>query len=156
MKRFFRKIPVRVSRAAMLAEGIILLLLARTALLLVPFRLISRWLDQSFDRTNPGDVRRTAVQKNARWAINRASGILPGAWTCFPKALAAYLFCRNRAVRTVLYFGGSVFTDRLESHVWLKDGGVDILGCEISHDYRVLATFPAESNTSCVCVGGEK
>ena len=46
----------------------------------------------------------------------------------------------------MLYYGAaSDGRDDLSSHVWVRDGDVDVIGCEIASRYAQLVTFPAQS-----------
>jgi hypothetical protein len=68
---------------------------------------------------------------------------------CFQQGLAAQLMLRRRGVPSVLYYGAAQ-DDRsgLFAHAWVRDGDVDVIGCEIASRFAVLATFPPQAKSS--------
>jgi hypothetical protein len=64
---------------------------------------------------------------------------------CFEQGLAAQRMLRRRGVASVLYFGAAP-NDRkgLVAHVWVRDGDVDVIGCETADQFAVLAEFPTQ------------
>ena len=92
----------------------------------------------------PDSVRLTKVGR-VRWAILAAARRVPWRAVCFQQGLAAQFMLRRRGVPSVLYYGAAQ-DDRsgLSTHVWVRDGDVDVVGGEIAHRFAILATFPPQ------------
>ena len=75
----------------------------------------------------------------------------PGSWTrrlplppkCFARGLAAVWMLRRRNLRADTFYGAATIDGRLKAHVWVRSGGLDVVGCEIADEYALLARFPA-------------
>ncbi len=148
MNRFVR-IPPRklLALVALVVEASFWLLVARLALLLLPFRVLADFLDTPLRHLQPEGACRSRQRKEVQWAINRAAGFLPGQSTCFARGIAAFRMCRARGIDSVLLYGANVSpTQGLRAHVWLRDGIYGITGHDVAADYRVIARFPASSS----------
>jgi hypothetical protein len=56
---------------------------------------------------------------------------------------------RRRGVPSILYYGAAPDNQNgLSAHVWVRDGGVNVIGGEIASRFTVLATFPPLGETS--------
>jgi len=50
---------------------------------------------------------------------------------------------RRRGIDSVLYYGAAQDPENgLRAHVWVRDGDVDVIGCEIARGFAILAAFP--------------
>lgn len=82
--------------------------------------------------------------RSIRWAIVACARRVPWRALCFEQGLAAQFMLRRRGIASVLYYGAAPDTKQgLSAHVWVRDGNVDVVGCEVASAYAVLATFPA-------------
>lgn len=62
---------------------------------------------------------------------------------CFQQGLAAHLMLRRRGLTTALHYGAMRDdAGALIAHVWVRSGDVDVIGCDGSERYGLLATFP--------------
>ena len=130
-------------RRRMLLEAATLLLLARLALRILPFRRL-RWF---FDRAPHGPQlqgdQRQQVRREVAWAIDRAAAHLPGQTVCFPRGIAAQLMLVRRRVGVTLYYGAATLPGRgLSSHVWVQDGDIGVVGHQEAAQFKVLARYP--------------
>ena len=124
------------------------LLLARLALIFVPFPLLARRLGTF---VTPTDVR--AVQAGSRrqgepariaeevgWAVSRSARYVPFKAVCLPQAIAARMMLKRRGVESVLYFGGAKGQDMpFDTHAWLRAAGVDVTGYPAANRYAEIA-----------------
>lgn len=132
----------RLSRAVLLAEAGLLLVVAKLVILGLPPALLRSVLDTTFWSGRRGkSVLESATQ--VRWAIERCAGTMPSVFTCFPRGLAAHVMCRRRGIGSVLYYGAFLDTaGNLHAHVWTKDGDIGVAGHSTAAKYSVLACFP--------------
>jgi hypothetical protein len=50
---------------------------------------------------------------------------------------------RRRGVASTIYYGvARGYEGKMEAHVWLRAGGVNVVGGERAVNFRVLKTFP--------------
>lgn len=131
-------------RRRLLLEACVALLWARLLLCILPFRHITRFFKYSPGRVDAlSSAERTRLLRSIRWAVEFAAERLPGATTCFPRAIATQAMCRRRGVSAVLCYGAAVnHSRRLSAHVWVLDGDQGVIGHQISGDYQILARFP--------------
>jgi hypothetical protein len=137
-------------RRALIVEAVGYLLLARLALLAVPFpRLAKRF--GSF--ASPGDERvsraRMAASHHATetataigWAVTRAARYVPFRAVCLPQAMAARIMLKQRGIASVLHFGGGKRGDAAyEAHAWLDAAGVEVTGYPIAEGFTEVGCF---------------
>jgi len=68
---------------------------------------------------------------------------VPWRAVCFQQGLAAQLMLRRRGLATALHYGARHDAQgKLVAHVWLRSGGIDVIGCEGADAYGLLAVFP--------------
>ena len=68
---------------------------------------------------------------------------------CFEQGLAAQIMLRRRGIASTLYYGAAPDkAEGLSAHVWVRDGAIDVVGCELAPHYGVLAVFPPEPEPS--------
>lgn len=127
-------------------EAAILLAIARTVTLFVPFRDIARLASRPVRRAAPSAGRRNALVESVRSAVSRCARKVPWRALCFEQGFAAQAMLRRRGIDAVMYYGAATNgTDELSAHVWVRDGDNDVIGCENAAQYAVLATFPARA-----------
>lgn len=130
-------------RRLLAVEALVLLVVARIAIAVFPYR----WLARAFSietRTPElsGDARAEAIRSVQR-AIAAAATRLPWESVCFPRAATAQTMLRRRGVATTLYYGAALHPGQgLTAHVWLQDAEHGVIGHETAGRYRILATYP--------------
>jgi hypothetical protein len=134
----------------LLVEAASWLLMARTALKILPFRCLSRRLGDFLPPPGspPSLATRFADQKGAalaakiRWAIMCAARNVPFQAICFPQALAARTMLRRRGVGSSLHFGATkAGAQGLDAHVWLEAAGVQVTGYPVAADIVEIGCF---------------
>ena len=145
----------RGRRLALASEAACLLLVARVALFILPFRHLAAW----FARPLLGPQAEGAARRRASFEVHKAIFLawryFPHGSTCFHRALAAQMMLRRRQVGTTLWYGASRQPSRgVRGHVWVQDGEFIIVGRDASLQCTALATFPggllqARSETLC-------
>ena len=144
MRKFWRL--ARHDRLLVL-EATVWLAVAGFAIAILPFRNVGRLATRPVRRPGlPQQARLTEVRR-IRWAIAASATRVPWRAMCFQQGLAAQFMLRRRGVPSVLYYGVAPDDERgLSAHVWVCDGNVDVIGCEIASRFAVLATFPPQSD----------
>jgi hypothetical protein len=127
----------------LLAEAMWLLVLARCAVSLLPFRRIAAGLGTHM-RESPAtdtDAHRTAVTQIG-WAVRAVSHRLPGTRQCLVQALAAKWILQRRGIPSTMYFGmAKDATGQLTAHAWVRSGTQVLTGAQGRHAFTVVATF---------------
>jgi hypothetical protein len=138
-----------LSRRLLLAEACLWLLVARAALLLVPFpRLARGWGAFVAQPDGGGRAGRTelSAQDAAKaaaigWAVARAARRAPFKLVCLPKAMAARWMLRCRSIPSVLHFGAAHVSQPIEAHAWLDAGGVKVAGYPLANNLIEIGRF---------------
>lgn len=139
IKKFCR-LSLRQKLVCLEAAGI--LLAARAALAYLPFRIIERYMNRKTHASElTGKARDMALQE-VRETILRVADHLPGKTVCFPRGIAALSMLRHRKVGVTLYYGAMHSTKGLQSHVWVKDREICVIGCREAIGYKVVAAYP--------------
>jgi hypothetical protein len=137
-------------RRLLLAEAVGWLLLARLALICVPFPRLARRLGTFVPPTDGRAARAgaRASQAHARlaeeigWAVTRAARYVPFKAVCLPQAMAARVMLNRRGVSSVLRFGAARGTDKpLDAHAWLDAAGVEVTGYPVAEGFAEIACF---------------
>jgi len=129
----------------LLLEAVLSLAVAGFVLAVLPFRRVGILAARPTRRPNPSPDERLVSVSRIRWAVLTTARGVPWRALCFQQGLAAQLMLRRRAVPSVLYYGAA--QDELSgliTHVWVRDGDVDVIGGEIAHRFAVLAMFPQD------------
>jgi hypothetical protein len=128
---------------ALLVEALSALAFARLAIALLPFRTVGRLAGGIRVAGPMPQEARLATIRRVRWAIRAGARRAPFRAVCFQQGLAAQLMLRRRRVASTLYFGAAPDDARgLAAHVWVRDGNIDVIGCEEAPRFPVLAQFP--------------
>lgn len=148
--RFTDGLVLGVSRRAMLVEAMITLVLARLAVLLVPFPRIGKRLGTFVppDKAEavvaarphaPGDAQTARLVAWAiRWGVKR----LPIECVCLPQAMAAHAMLRRRGISSRVHFGAALNTTKpIDAHAWLDAGGVWVTGYPVRPDIAEIGCF---------------
>lgn len=96
---------------------------ARLALLMVPFKLLHRWV-----RTDVTSEASAVEERQVAWGVHHASRVIPGA-TCLTQALAGQFLLSRLGRHAQIRVGVKQGADgRLLAHAWLMSGGRIVLG----------------------------
>ncbi|NOX60441.1 MAG: lasso peptide biosynthesis B2 protein [Chloroflexi bacterium] len=121
----------------MLGEAVLMLGLARLAIVLLPFR----WL-VAHPPTTGGDPRgHEQVAPRIGRALQRAAHITPWRSKCLEQAVAGHWMLRRRGLPNALYLGVNKTGQHMEAHAWLRSGEHIITGRAGMENYRVVACF---------------
>jgi hypothetical protein len=134
----------------LLAEALMWLLLARLALVVVPFPRLARRLG-SFVAPNDGRTlqakahgtdSQTQIAARVGWAVTRAARHAPFKAVCLPQAMAARIMLMRRGVPSVLHFGANrTAGGPIEAHAWLDAAGVEVTGYREAKNFAEIACF---------------
>ena len=137
-------------RRALLIEAAFWLLVARLALLAVPFPKLARRLGVF---VSPADARAAQIwpggsEAEARlageigWATVCAARHVPFKAVCLPQAMAARIMLSRRGVASVLHFGAAKGRGKpLDAHAWLDAAGVEVTGYPVAGQFAEIACF---------------
>ena len=137
-------------RRALLVEAVGWLLVARLALLLVPFPQVARRLGRFVP---PADARAAQATlprgddaarraEEIGWAVTRAARHVPFKAVCLPQAMAARMMLRRRGIASVLHFGAAMGKEKpLDAHAWLDAAGVEVTGYPVAKGFAEIACF---------------
>jgi hypothetical protein len=137
-------------RRGLVIEAALWLLVARMALLAVPFPRLARRLGAF---VSPTDERVTLAGRDASpqdaqfaeeiaWATARAARHVPFKAVCLPQAMAARIMLRRRGVASVLHFGAARGRDKpIDAHAWLDAAGVEVTGYPVAGLFAEIACF---------------
>jgi Transglutaminase-like superfamily len=127
----------------LLFETMFWLAIARLAVEALPFRYVARMAALRLRHAEPPLAIRTITARRIRWAIAACARRVPWRALCFEQGLAAQFMLRRRGIPSVLFYGAAPDDQRgLAAHVWVRDGDIDVIGCDIASRFAILATFP--------------
>lgn len=127
-------------RRLLLIEALATLTLASLLIALLSFRRIAAL---SASRTHRTPATPAQAQAIAR-AVVAWGRRVPWRAVCFQQGLAAQLMLRRRGLAAALHYGATHDdAGQLIAHVWVRSGAVDVIGCDGTERYGVLAVFPA-------------
>jgi len=143
-----RSRQVGARRRALVAEAVLCLLLARLALIFVPFPRLARHLGRFVP---PDEARRLAAEPAAGhallaseigWAVTRAARNVPFKAVCLPQAMAARVMLGRRGVASTMHFGAARGARKpLDAHAWLDAAGVEVTGYPVARQVAEIACF---------------
>lgn len=136
-------------RRALLVQAVAWLLLARLALLFVPFPKLARRLgtfmpptDERVSAAAAAAPDQAELAREIGWAVTRAARHVPFEAVCLPQAMAARMMLTRRGVHSVLHFGAAKGrTKPLDAHAWLDAAGVEVTGYPLAKDFAEIACF---------------
>lgn len=130
----------------MFTEAWLLLALARTMLLFLPFRKLAPILGRKTLPATDNDA--TQHEHNDRLlrigtAIQRAGRRSPWRTACFEQALAGKLMLKARRMRSTVFFGVSKNKQQgnFHAHAWLQCGSHIVTGNKHLEQFTVIACF---------------
>jgi transglutaminase-like putative cysteine protease len=129
-------------RRTYLREAAIALILARSAVRVVPFSWIISWANKP-----PRHVNRFAANEipKVAWAIESVATRPWMTALCLPQALAAHAMLRRRGLASRLCLGVARENGLLTAHAWVEVGHNKIVGGAESARYTHLAAFGGAS-----------
>jgi hypothetical protein len=147
MRKLKRVLRLSVADKVLLLEALVLLALARMAVLLLPFRWVARALGKPKLQTpeerqvsaNVGRIRRVSA------VVHKTSRNVPWTSKCLDQALAAKIMLARRGIPTTIYFGvNNDEQGNLAAHAWLRCGTLYVTGGATRRNYAVIHTFANE------------
>lgn len=127
----------------LLLEATIWLAVAGVSIALLPFRYVGCMAALPVRRQAPPPHKRLNSVERVRWAIVACARRVPWRAMCFEQGLAAQFMLRRRGMPSILYYGAAPDDQKgLAAHVWVRDGDIEVIGCDIASRFAVLATFP--------------
>lgn len=127
----------------LLGEAVAALAVASLAIAILRFRTIALIAGWIAGEEVPEPEYRRSLARRVRWAVKACSNRVPWRAVCFQQGLAAQWMLRRRGVASTLYYGATPdAVTGLATHVWVRDGNTDVIGCEIADKFAVLAAFP--------------
>ena len=138
------------SRRALLPEAVTYLLVARLALIFVPFPQLARRLGSFVSPTDPRaapaatepDSEVARLAQEISWAVTRAARYVPFKAVCLPQAMAARVMLKRRGVKSVMHFGAAKGALKpLDAHAWLDAAGVEVTGYPVAENFAEIACF---------------
>ena len=121
-----------------LAEALVMLGLARLALIILPFRRLASHLARPLvdgKRGDLGEARRVGV------ALHHAARVTPWRSKCLEQAVAGQWMLRRRGLRGTLSLGVAKEGEVMEAHAWLRCGEQIVTGGQEVARYGVVARF---------------
>jgi len=136
----------------MLFEASFWLILARLAILSVPFPWIACRIGRLHQpgtslQNQPCDsefsIDGADTARSVSWAIDRAARVLPVQLVCLPRAIAAWQMLRRRGIRVHIHFGASreAGLESPSSHAWVDAHGVEVTGYPEAHNCVEIGFF---------------
>jgi transglutaminase superfamily protein len=136
----------QIHRKFLFAEATFYLMLARLALVCLPFKMLVWFMNRLSRQPELQGEERELLIRAVRWSILRASHRLPVKIVCFPRAIAAQAMLRRRRIGTTLYYGAATQPDKgLMSHVWVQDGQEGVIGFRAANGYKIIAKYPGKN-----------
>lgn len=146
MKLISKFLALDWARRFLLGEAWILLAAARFALLVLPFRVISRCIGP---QCPPAEVASSTepvpdLARRITWAVDAMSRHTPWESACLAQALVGKVMLEHRGVASRLYLGTRKDgAGNLAAHAWLKVGGATVLGGRGHETFTALASYGA-------------
>jgi hypothetical protein len=135
-------------RRALVVEAVIYLLLARLALIFVPFPRLARRLGVFVPPSDPRALAarthsaQAALAEEIGWAVTRSARYVPFKAVCLPQAMAARVMLKRRGVESVMHFGAARGQEKpLDAHAWLDAAGVEVTGYPVAESSAEIACF---------------
>lgn len=100
----------------------------RLALAFRSFHTVIAIVSSHAKRPAPYLSKRVSLADIAIW-VDRSARLLPGSYTCLPKALTAYLLYRRLGMRPILRVGARREDDgEFQAHAWVELNGAVVIG----------------------------
>ena len=144
MRRVRRVLGLPLKAKGLMVETLVLLALARTAVLLLPFRWVARALGREEAAASP--LRNTPAStrqvRRIGWMVEKVSNNVPWTSKCLDQALAAKIMLARRGYATTVRFGVKKSEHgELAAHAWLTSAGVCVTGGRTRRQFTIINTF---------------
>jgi hypothetical protein len=116
-----------VSEQWLLIEGAVLVATIKVALILLPFRTVSRLLTRLAPEPSTGVASKRDADKIG-WAVSTAGRHAFGSKSCLPQALAARTMLARAGQVSLLRIGVARLEGQFFAHAWVECGGRVIVG----------------------------
>jgi hypothetical protein len=124
-RKLGRFLHMTARQRALLIEAVLLLAVARLAIVALPFRRIAPWLQRA-PQSSGCDA---ATVQAVRQAVTAAARNVPWDAVCLPQAMAAKAMLARRGQASALHLGaGKADGGGLMAHAWLIAGGEIVVG----------------------------
>jgi len=134
----------------LLVEAVACLLVARLALIFIPFPQLARHLGTFVPPTDPRAAQaqtgispgQSHLAEEIGWAVTRSARYVPFKAVCLPQAMAARVMLKRRGVKSVMHFGAAKGVEKpLDAHAWLDAAGVEVTGYPVGKNFAEIACF---------------
>jgi hypothetical protein len=143
MKNLAKFRRLQASDRRLLIEASLLLLAARAALRVLPFKTIVGLVSRRTPDPPCDENAARALVDRVSWAVQTGARHGPGRAVCFPQAIAAHLLLARRGTRSTIYYGvAKTAAGGLEAHVWVRAGSLAVVGCGAAPRFTLMTTFP--------------
>ena len=133
----------------LLIEASLLLLVARAALSLLPFRTVVSAVSSCASSAPLDEAAALALVRRVRWAVRAATRNGPGRAVCFPQGIAAHIMLSRRGMPSRLYYGvAKTAAGALDAHVWVRAGSLAVIGCGAAARFALMTAFPRDGAVS--------
>jgi hypothetical protein len=150
LRRLRRLSQLDGRRRFLLAEAALWLLVARMALIFVPFPRLARRLGNFVPPSDARALKAKAAgpQEHAQvaaeigWAVTRAARYVPFRAVCLPQAMTARVMLSRRGVGSVMHFGAAKSEDKsIDAHAWLDAAGIEVTGYPVAQQFSEIGCF---------------
>jgi hypothetical protein len=137
-------------RRTLVVEAVAWLLLARMALIFIPFPRLARRLGafvapsdaRALQARSKGSREQIELAEEVGWAVTRSARYIPFKAVCLPQAMAARIMLKRRGVSSALHFGAGRGQDKpLDAHAWLDAAGVEVTGYPVAKGFAEIGCF---------------
>lgn len=116
----------------------------RASLVVQRFHRTRRWLERRGSHARAAVPDPDLELQRVRWAVSRASRLLPGT-RCLPQALAGQVLLARRGVPVNLRIGVGHGEEGFAAHAWLERDGKTVLGEARPGEFTPLSKFDGVS-----------
>ncbi len=126
----------------LLLEALLLVAIARIAILVLPFRWIAKWLGRHM-QSSLQQPENLLTMRNVQWAVKAMAHRVPWKAECLVQAMAARSMLQRRSMNGTLFLGVAKdsSSDELKAHAWLKCGDQWVTGGRGAEKFAVVSTF---------------
>lgn len=140
---------------AMVGPSLLLLGLARLAILFLPFRRYSQVLGAAAaqgETPPPLSLGQDSTARSIGRSVRATAKVTPWSAVCLPQAMAASILLKLRGIPHVVHFGLAPGEARpeaapMQAHAWIIAGERIVTGAPVLPEYRIVATFALPSKT---------
>jgi hypothetical protein len=125
----------------LLAEALVLLLAARIAIVVVPFRRLAPWLGDVTTAAPPGGGTGGGEPGRIGQAVGAVSRAVPWQTRCLTQAIAAQWMLQRRGLPGVVHLGVRKEGATIAAHAWTSCGNQNVVGGTGAETFTPLAAF---------------